>query len=183
MSDTQDIVDFSRKSAPSAEYHYDPRTLFARQSQAGVAGQALLILNSPIKSDDVLRRLWKASDYVVCADGGANCLYEALGQAGDDSHSMREIFVSRARRSCCMLWSFLSLSAHSLGQAPSPRAGIQENERGRNAVKIWLRLLSVYPFDHNPRHELRGDPVKAESSMMPESLMLRISTGKSQARR
>ncbi|KAF2658205.1 thiamine pyrophosphokinase-like protein 1 [Lophiostoma macrostomum CBS 122681] len=37
---------------------------------------SLLILNQPIASFDVLARLWKHSRYRICADGGANRLYD-----------------------------------------------------------------------------------------------------------
>ncbi|KAL1386436.1 thiamine pyrophosphokinase [Phyllosticta capitalensis] len=39
---------------------------------------ALLILNQPVSSTDLLERLWAHSDYRICADGGANRLFDAF---------------------------------------------------------------------------------------------------------
>jgi thiamine pyrophosphokinase len=36
----------------------------------------LLILNQPIASFDVFTRLWGHTNYRICADGGANRLYD-----------------------------------------------------------------------------------------------------------
>jgi thiamine pyrophosphokinase len=37
---------------------------------------SLLILNQPIASFDIFARLWKHTRYRICADGGANRLYD-----------------------------------------------------------------------------------------------------------
>ena len=37
---------------------------------------ALIILNQPIASVDFLNRVWTNSSYHICADGGANRLYD-----------------------------------------------------------------------------------------------------------
>lgn len=42
----------------------------------GVPQPDLLILNQPISSFDVFARLWKHTNYRICADGGANRLYD-----------------------------------------------------------------------------------------------------------
>jgi thiamine pyrophosphokinase len=50
----------------------------------------LLILNQPIASLDVLAKLWKHSRYRLCADGGANRLFDLL--RGESEH-LRDNFV------------------------------------------------------------------------------------------
>lgn len=47
-------------------------------SSCGAPRPALLILNAPIASFDVVKRLWQQTDYRICADGGANRLYDLL---------------------------------------------------------------------------------------------------------
>lgn len=37
---------------------------------------ALIILNQPIADVEILTRLWQSTKYRVCADGGANQLYD-----------------------------------------------------------------------------------------------------------
>jgi hypothetical protein len=41
----------------------------------------LLILNQPIASFDVFSRLWGHTNYRICADGGANRLYDMFNSA------------------------------------------------------------------------------------------------------
>ncbi|RMZ71947.1 thiamine pyrophosphokinase [Pyrenophora seminiperda CCB06] len=50
----------------------------------------LLILNQPIVDFDVFSRLWKHSGYRVCADGGANRLFDMLKS---DSTEQREDYL------------------------------------------------------------------------------------------
>lgn len=51
----------------------------------------LLILNQPIAHFDAFARLWKHSGYRICADGGANRLYDMFQ---GDLAQRREEFVS-----------------------------------------------------------------------------------------
>ncbi|KAK4999130.1 thiamine pyrophosphokinase [Elasticomyces elasticus] len=41
-------------------------------------GSALVILNQPIASEELLGHLWECTDYHLCADGGANRLLDCL---------------------------------------------------------------------------------------------------------
>lgn len=41
---------------------------------------SLVILNQPITSFAILRHVWESTSYHICADGGANRLYDALEQ-------------------------------------------------------------------------------------------------------
>lgn len=50
--------------------------LASERLPAGTAPPALLILDQPIASFDVFARLWRHTDYRICADGGANRLYD-----------------------------------------------------------------------------------------------------------
>jgi thiamine pyrophosphokinase len=51
----------------------------------------LLILNQPIAHFTAFSRLWKHTGYRICADGGANRLYDMLK---DDLIAQREQYVS-----------------------------------------------------------------------------------------
>jgi thiamine pyrophosphokinase len=53
----------------------------------------LLILNQPIAHFTAFSRLWKHTGYRICADGGANRLFDMLK---DDLIEQREQYVSRA---------------------------------------------------------------------------------------
>lgn len=55
---------------------------------------ALLILNQPVASIDLLQRLWAHTGYRLCADGGANRLYDTF-DALDDADARRQEFVRR----------------------------------------------------------------------------------------
>ena len=56
---------------------------FFSAAKGSTPPSALVILNTPIKSlsdgklSGVLGKLWEASSYRICADGGANRLYDA----------------------------------------------------------------------------------------------------------
>jgi len=47
----------------------------------------LLILNQPIANFAIFKRLWQRTDYRLCADGGANRLYDMLSGEADDQES------------------------------------------------------------------------------------------------
>ncbi|KAK7712172.1 thiamine pyrophosphokinase [Botryosphaeria dothidea] len=53
---------------------------------------ALLILNQPVASIDLLQRLWAHTGYRLCADGGANRLYDTF-DALDDADARRQEFL------------------------------------------------------------------------------------------
>jgi len=56
---------------------FDPALfLTQRELPSGATSPDLLILNQPISDFDVFSRLWKASKYRLCADGGANRLFD-----------------------------------------------------------------------------------------------------------
>lgn len=55
------------------------------------AGAALIILNQPIADITLLSRLWKHTTYRLCADGGANRLYDIFHTDED----RRKHFVGR----------------------------------------------------------------------------------------
>ena len=42
------------------------------------AKQSLIVLNQPITRRDIFDKLWDNCDYRICADGGANRLYDLL---------------------------------------------------------------------------------------------------------
>lgn len=48
--------------------------------------QSLIILNQPITRRDILERVWRGSDYRICADGGANRLYDLLGEGDREKY-------------------------------------------------------------------------------------------------
>ena len=51
---------------------------------------ALIVLNQPIADLALLARIWENTEYRVCADGGANRLYELF--SGKDS-GQRDLYV------------------------------------------------------------------------------------------
>jgi len=55
----------------------------------------LLILNQPIAHFDTFSRLWKHSGYRICADGGANRLFDMLS---GDLAEKRNHYVSKMQR-------------------------------------------------------------------------------------
>lgn len=62
--------------------------------QNGVDSRAaLIVLNQPIADLELLHRLWVNTGYRVCADGGANRLYELFSE---EMSSEREQFVRLA---------------------------------------------------------------------------------------
>lgn len=75
-----------------------PATFLARDLDPKASSAAppdLLILNQPIAHFDVFARLWSHTGYRVCADGGANRLFDMfIG----DLVVRRERYVRRAVR-------------------------------------------------------------------------------------
>ncbi|KAF4539415.1 putative thiamine pyrophosphokinase protein [Lasiodiplodia theobromae] len=53
---------------------------------------ALVILNQPVESLDLLQRLWAHTGYRLCADGGANRLYDIFAGL-DDAEEQRRKFL------------------------------------------------------------------------------------------
>ena len=49
----------------------------------GDSGVALIILNSPISDHEGFRQLYRHASFRLCADGGANRLYDAFGTESD----------------------------------------------------------------------------------------------------
>ena len=62
--------------ATNAVRHHD---LHAFLQQPATANQSLVVLNSESCGAPLLEKLWDASDYVCCADGGANRAHDLLG--------------------------------------------------------------------------------------------------------
>lgn len=62
------------------------------QEQGWRQKPALLILNQPVASLDLLQRLWAHTSYRLCADGGANRLYDTFDGL-DDADARRLEFV------------------------------------------------------------------------------------------
>ncbi|OJD32451.1 thiamine pyrophosphokinase [Diplodia corticola] len=62
------------------------------QEQDWPAKPALLILNQPVASLDLLQRLWARTGYRLCADGGANRLYDTFAGL-DDADARRVQFL------------------------------------------------------------------------------------------
>jgi hypothetical protein len=52
--------------------------LLGPRNTAIASKQSLIVLNQPITRRDVLERLWRNCDFRVCADGGANRLFDFL---------------------------------------------------------------------------------------------------------
>jgi thiamine pyrophosphokinase len=79
---------------------FDPALFLAGDNiPADVAPPDLLILNQPITNFTLFTRLWKHTDYRICADGGANRLFDMFE---GDLEKQRTDFVR----------SFLSLPHH-----------------------------------------------------------------------
>lgn len=81
--------------------------LHAFLQQPAAAHQALVVLNSESCGAPLLERLWAASDYVVCADGGANRVYDLLGAArvpdaivGDLDSARADVLADYERAGC-----------------------------------------------------------------------------------
>jgi len=62
---------------------------FLREASESVAGSTpkLLILNQPIVNFATFKRLWQRTGYHLCADGGANRLYDMLSGVAHDQKS------------------------------------------------------------------------------------------------
>lgn len=54
--------------------------ILSPRASDGHAKQSLIILNQPITRRDIFEKLWNNCDYRICADGGANRLYDLLSE-------------------------------------------------------------------------------------------------------
>jgi len=61
---------------------HEPSRFFTSQGDP-YKEHALLILNQPISSKALLQRLWSCTSYRICADGGANRLYDLFDKHED----------------------------------------------------------------------------------------------------
>lgn len=52
--------------------------IMSPRASTSEASQSLIILNQPITRRDIFEKLWNNCDYRICADGGANRLYDLL---------------------------------------------------------------------------------------------------------
>lgn len=59
---------------------------------ASVTPPCLLVLNQPIAQFSVFARLWNHTNYRICADGGANRLYDLFE---DQTGAQRADYVTR----------------------------------------------------------------------------------------
>lgn len=81
---------------------YNPGKFLAKNAHPETTSNPpdLLILNQPIAHFDAFSCLWKHSGYRICADGGANRLFDMLK---GDLIEQREHYVSEVKRSpCCV---------------------------------------------------------------------------------
>jgi thiamine pyrophosphokinase len=76
----------------STTNEFSPAKFLAEDTVAEDAANSpdLLILNQPIAHFDAFARLWKHASYRVCADGGANRLFDMFE---GDLASQREGYV------------------------------------------------------------------------------------------
>jgi hypothetical protein len=54
--------------------------ILSSRASDGRSKQSLIILNQPITRRDIFEKLWDNCDYRICADGGANRLYDLLSE-------------------------------------------------------------------------------------------------------
>lgn len=67
---------FQKPMVPETRVFVPGRFLSDDYRPSGSIAPNLLILNQPISDFAVFARLWKNSKYRICADGGANRLYD-----------------------------------------------------------------------------------------------------------
>lgn len=67
----------------STTMDYDPSVLLSASGAEESASRSLIILNQPIPYFDRFALLWKHTSYRICADGGANQLYDLLSAQSD----------------------------------------------------------------------------------------------------
>jgi thiamine pyrophosphokinase len=79
-----------------AVLHKSPLLLLEQSGEEGPDERvALIVLNAPIAKppSPLFRKLWRLSQYTVCADGGANRLYDAAAAAPPPSSQQRDDYV------------------------------------------------------------------------------------------
>ncbi|KAI9671669.1 MAG: hypothetical protein M1831_003197 [Alyxoria varia] len=67
--------------------HHDPGKFVcppARLQNTQCPAQSLIVLNSPIASIGLLKRVWAASQQIICADGGANRVFDLTSGGSQD---------------------------------------------------------------------------------------------------
>ncbi len=113
----------------SQNMEYRPADFLDENSDPSKPQPALIILNQPIASFNVFRRLWYCSKYRLCADGGANRLFDLL------SESHRAEFVCYG---CSRILSHLLISEqlpHLIhGDLDSLRADVREYYASKGVV-------------------------------------------------
>ena len=65
-------------------YRHRPLELLQKveaQNLSSEVDRSLVILNQPITSLTLLRRVWENTSFRICADGGANRLHDFLAEA------------------------------------------------------------------------------------------------------
>ena len=83
--------------------------LHAFLQQPAAANQSLVVLNSESCGAPLLEKLWDASDYVCCADGGANRAHDLLGAGrapdavvGDLDSARADVLAAYESRGCAI---------------------------------------------------------------------------------
>ena len=83
--------------------------LHAFLQQPATANQSLVVLNSESCGAPLLEKLWDASDYVCCADGGANRAHDLLGAdrapdavVGDLDSARADVLAAYESRGCAI---------------------------------------------------------------------------------
>lgn len=85
-------------------HRYHPALFLAESSPPECFGPPdLLILNQPITGFAFFSRLWKHAGYRICADGGANRLYDMFNGA---TEAHREDYVRKKRRSATIAQTY-----------------------------------------------------------------------------
>ena len=124
----------------AAVKHHD---LHAFLQQPATANQSLVVLNSESCGAALLEKLWDASDYVCCADGGANRAHDLLGagRAPDavvgDLDSARADVLAAYEKNGCAVHRVEDQDANDLSKALAhvgrrwDAAGVSDGASGR----------------------------------------------------